>query len=904
MKQYLHLAVLALLLLLPLGVQADDHDNPSVFTTVSTKDQQMSGVLTGTMPCPDNTVYSEAIDLTVLGSGKGITRSDRGYEGLSSQNYQSFEGNQHAIQGVRVFAVSAPADMNNDADNKRFHLDADGNMTEPLRLAVAFYTISNGYPGTEVYKEEVDVIGEKCDATYGEAAKGNNVVDIYSFTINLSEKVLMENGYVSVYAVQGDTLAPSCFCLVHDNNIQHTGYVVGHYWSSDDDTFAYSGGFNFCFLGNQNEGLASRGLKLQRVLSPESSETSPYATVQVELMNYGSQAISDAVLRLYEGDELLAQEAVGETIYSGAYHKYTFKQRIDCSAIGTHNFTIENATYNDAGLSDRTISFSTTRKAEGGSCDSHATYIGAYKYIKSVDIGSIHNESSYSTYSDFRDKKTTIASGQTLTLSVETQANNGDYLKVWVDWNGNGTFEDDGEFLGYISTGTMNVSIPSNATATAGDKTMRLISSNEDVSPCQTYTYGETEDYTLTITVPEGAAGFQSDTEQVVFSHPTTATNQREITVSSTGDAKLTADISIDYRLPQSPDVSSIAKAPARPSSERPAVSMEAAQTLPAGFNATVKTAATTADPFVLTYGNNTYSGNTGSQTTYVNYAHFFPGTVLKTIKGMKIESIDVYVATKARKSFVAVWKGTGVQYMNSTAKVKQQFTPTENAWNHIELSEPVTIDGTDLFIGCAFEGCDNVEYLVGVDRGPANTGFGDLISTSQSNYWWSLADLGYDNNVLIKANVIGERPAAIDWLSVDKTSLSIAPGSSDRLTITATTTGLDDQLYEAAVRLNTNDPLAGAAKIPVWLDRYDAAASISLLPSAAAPAFRVSSGSITVLGDTPVSYIALFTVDGRQLDMVFSTNRISTDALQHGLYVVKAVLDDNTSVRGTVVVK
>lgn len=898
MKQILHLALLAALLVVPLTTKAD---NQSTAQKVSTKDDGLSDFLLGSMPCPDNTIYSEAIDLTVRGSGKGATRSDRGYEGISCQIYQSFEGNRNPIEGIRVFAISAGSNLY-QADNARFHLDADGNMTQPLRLAVEFYTISNGYPGEQVYKEEVDVTGEKCDATYGSASKGDNVIDIYQFTINLSEKVRMENGYVSVYAVQGDTLAPSCFCIIHDNNIQHAGIITYHNWSYSEDVGAMSGGFNFCFLGDAQEPLAEKGLKLQRLISPETSETSPYATVQVELNNYGSTDIADATLRLYEGDELLVGETVGETIYAGALHKYTFRKRIDCSAVGTHTFTIENATPGNATLTDSRLTFTTTCTV-GGDCSSQATYDGYYKYIKSVKLGAINCESGPSLYSDYRDQKTTIAPGQTLTLNIGTQSNNGDYLKVWVDWNGNGTFEDEGEFLGYVSNSNMTVAVPTNATATAGDRTLRIIVSNQDVSPCTTYTYGETEDYTLTVTAPEGSAAIQTDTKQVLINHPESTTITRQVGVSSTGEAELEADIAVEYRLPQSYDVSSIAKAPLRPQSTKPMVSMQQGLTSLVA-QPSAKTTATATRPFVLTYGNASYSGNTGSPTTYVNYAHYYPGKALKAIAGMQISSIDVYIASTARKSFVAIWSGTGVQYINGNAIVKQEFTPTANAWNHVELSSPVTIDGSDLFIGCALEGCTNVQYQVGVDRGPANVGFGDLISTANSNYWWSLADLGYDNNVLIKANVTGERPAAIDWLTVDKTTLNVASGASDKLTLTASTLGLGQELYEAVVRIDTNDPLASSVKIPVYLDLYDVVTHVSLLESANEPAFRAGNGYIAVRGTKPVSYIALFTVDGRQLAQAFDTNSISTAHLGHGLYVVKAIQEDETPLRGVVCVK
>lgn len=877
------------------------------FSAVSTPvltDTQLSGILTGSMPCPDNTVYSEAVDLNVTGNGKGVTRSDRGYSGLSSQNYQLFQGVSNPVSGIRVFAVSTGSSLY-EADNARFNLDADGNMTKPLRLAVAFYTISNGYPGTEVYKEEIDVYGEKCAATYGEAAKGEPVVDVYSFTMNLSEKVRMESGYVSVYAVQGDELASSCFALVHDNNIQNVGYVVGHYWSSTEDTFLYDGGFNFCFLGDPEESLAQKGLKLNRVLAPATTENGPYAKVQVELNNYGSSAVSDATLSLYEGDELLATETVGETIYAGTDYKYTFQHRIDCSAAGLHSYTIVNNTPGDEGFADKSIAF-TTKNNEGLSCTSQSGYYGPYTCITRVKIGNISNESSYSVYSDFRSLKTDIRPGQTLTLFVDKQAKNGDYLKVWVDWNGNGVFDDEGEFIGYMSGSTTSIAIPTNVYATAGEKTMRIILSTEDVTPCTVYSYGETEDYTLNVVREDGSAALDMQLSDVIFKGSSAGPESRSVSVGNTGEAALEANFSVEYRLPQSPDASDLAKAPALSVPEKPLVSQQpAADLAPAeAFRAPAKSS-TSADALVLTYGNADYYANTGASATYVNYAHYYPASALKSIQGMQISSIDVFIASAAKKSYVAVWGGSGVQFMNGSAKVKQQFTPKENAWNHVELSTPVTIEGEDLFIGCALEGCYSIGYLVGTDKGPANIGFGDLISTENSNYWWSLADLGYDNNVLIKANVTGERTAAVSWLSTDKTAMSLQPGADETLTLTANATGLTADVYEAVVKVNSNDPLATQVKLPVYLDLTQSPASVSLLKGYQQPQFRIGSGrTVSVVGSKSVDYIALYSVDGRQLQTSYGTNTISASALSSGLYVVRAVFADGTQAKASVAIR
>ena len=516
-----------------------------------------------------------------------------------------------------------------------------------------------------------------------------------------------------------------------------------------------------------------------------------------------------------------------------------------------------------------------------------------------MEIGNISQESSWSLYTDYRNNKTDIRPGETLTLNVERRASNGDYMKVWVDWNGNGVFDDAGEFIGYVSRKSIDIKLPENAQTTAGEKTLRIILSNEDVSPCQTYTFGETEDYTLNIVRPDNSAALEIDKEELDLTKDDMQGSEHTLTVKNEGDAELTLDCAVDYQLPLSPDVTPIYRSPKAMQCEAPVVNYAPAKA-PA---AAAEPAADDTDPLVLTYAGN-YSAITGASNRYVNYAHFYPRAAMKSIAGMKISSIDVYIANKATTSYVAIWKGAGVQFMNGDAVTMQEFTPVENSWNHIVLDNPVTIGKEDLFVGCAFENYSAVEHLVGIDRGPSVTGFGDLISVEDNKYWYALSDLGYDGNVLIRANVTGERTSAVKWLSIDKKSETIPAGGEAKIKATINAENLGGNVYDGVIKLSSNDPLAPSVKVPVYLDLSDVT-GISVLKGNGKSAFSVSRDRrIAINTDRHVAYIALFTMDGRQLAMNFDTNVIDASALQSGIYVAKAVLDDETVQTATIAIK
>lgn len=79
-------------------------------------------------------------------------------------------------------------------------------------------------------------------------------------------------------------------------------------------------------------------------------------------------------------------------------------------------------------------------------------------------------------------------------------------VKVWIDWNEDGDFEDTDELAwqsaSTISTGsTFSGSFTVPATATAGSKRMRVRvgEGTTTFTPCSTLSYGETEEYTFTV---------------------------------------------------------------------------------------------------------------------------------------------------------------------------------------------------------------------------------------------------------------------------------------------------------------------------------------------------------------------------------------------------------------------
>jgi hypothetical protein len=162
----------------------------------------------------------------------------------------------------------------------------------------------------------------------------------------------------------------------------------------------------------------------------------------------------------------------------------------------------------------QTVSFTTMGCAschEVATCPA-STNDASGEWIANVTIGSINNTSvSDGGYGDYTDVTTDLAIGQDYSISV-TPGFSGfsynEYSKAWIDWNGDGDWTSDelifdpGQASTTTATGTFNV--PSSVSL--GSKRLRvgmtyygLFSAGETPDACGAFSYGEFEDYCVTI---------------------------------------------------------------------------------------------------------------------------------------------------------------------------------------------------------------------------------------------------------------------------------------------------------------------------------------------------------------------------------------------------------------------
>jgi len=156
----------------------------------------------------------------------------------------------------------------------------------------------------------------------------------------------------------------------------------------------------------------------------------------------------------------------------------------------------------DAGWVDDVV-FSTTGCGSLTYCDSEGNNQN-YEWISQVQVADINKSSGASGYSDFTGTTGHLTRGSSASVTLTpdfASSSYTEYWKIWIDYNQDGDFTDSGEEV-FSSSGSSSVSgsFTPPTSALTGDTRMRVtMKYGSAPSSCETFTYGEVEDYTVNI---------------------------------------------------------------------------------------------------------------------------------------------------------------------------------------------------------------------------------------------------------------------------------------------------------------------------------------------------------------------------------------------------------------------
>jgi PKD repeat protein len=155
------------------------------------------------------------------------------------------------------------------------------------------------------------------------------------------------------------------------------------------------------------------------------------------------------------------------------------------------------------------------------------------EWIAGVQVGTMNNSSGAAGYTDFTGITCDLTGGNNVNVSLTpgfSGSTYSEYWKIWIDYNNDHDFEDAGEevFSGYGSS-----TVSGSFTVASGiDTVTRMRVSMKYAAyptPCETFTYGEVEDYTANVTTggcPLPVADFTASATTVFEGESVTFTDQ------------------------------------------------------------------------------------------------------------------------------------------------------------------------------------------------------------------------------------------------------------------------------------------------------------------------------------------------------------------------------------------
>jgi len=145
-------------------------------------------------------------------------------------------------------------------------------------------------------------------------------------------------------------------------------------------------------------------------------------------------------------------------------------------------------------------------------------------------------------------------------------------------------------------------------------------------------------------------------------------------------------------------------------------------------------------DEQFLNYDGDNVNGPLFNPGAYVAAARF-PGTVMTSFEGQVLDAVDLYILERPSSARLVILSGDGASTIPTGELTGQSLgSLTQNSWNRITLNSPVTLDGSELWIGLDFSVATGSQ-VIGCDAGPANRN-GDYLFQNSNNAWTTYRDL------------------------------------------------------------------------------------------------------------------------------------------------------------------
>ncbi len=274
------------------------------------------------------------------------------------------------------------------------------------------------------------------------------------------------------------------------------------------------------------------------------------------------------------------------------------------------------------------------------------------------------------------------------------------------------------------------------------------------------------------------------------------------------------------------------------------------------------------------------YDGDNSSAIGWTNapidaeVAAMFPTSMTGPHAGMQLTSVFVFINDLGENFKLKVY-GMGTAISPGSLLVEQEFSPAAASWHLIELDEPLTITGEDLWVGYSFTQQTTDIFIPGCDAGP-NDPNGDWLKTGVG--WGHLSsnpDLPYNWN--IRANLTGE--AITHWLTVDPATGMVVPSGSQDVDVNFDATDVAAGTHAADIVVFSNDPENSIAYIPVTLTVESSGSHWNVVgdPTGSIWAIYIAGADLTYDGDALEAGDEIAIYDGDLVVGCFTLTQVCT---------------------------
>ena len=220
--------------------------------------------------------------------------------------------------------------------------------------------------------------------------------------------------------------------------------------------------------------------------------------------------------------------------------------------------------------------------------------------------------------------------------------------------------------------------------------------------------------------------------------------------------------------------------------------------------------------------------------------------------------------------------------------KTISQDAITYNDYTLVEFDEPVALTGFDVYVAIEVTAAVN-GIAMNLDGAQAVQGQGDLYRQNNGAFRSITEDAGSDYGNWCLAMLCQGAPVPAGYATLSKTNGTLAIGASDEITLTLSSIGLDEGVYESVVKFVTNDPANPTIEIPLTLTITGGNVN-EVLSNAYNVYPNPTTGAVMVEGEN-IDYIAVYNSVGQLVNVVKNeTNVVDMSSYENGVYFFNIV--------------